>query len=380
MIQIKDKHLCCGCGACVASCPMQCVHFQIDEEGFLYPEVDTSVCIDCGKCERFCPVINKQSPVAPVRVLAAKNKNNEIIMNSSSGGLFTAVAEKCISSGGVVYGAAFDPEWKLRHIAVEELSELSYFQGSKYLQSEVVNVFSSVKEYLKEGRQVVFSGTPCQIAGLKRFLNKEYDNLLAVEIVCHGVPSPKIFREYLARCLNSRTFSDIVEISFRDKREDWVNYHFVVKTIGEKGRMTLIDERASQNLYMQSFLKNYNMRPSCYQCAFKSGSSTADITLADFWGIWDLLPEFYDKYGVSAVFINTDKGDEYINSLDVDSITIDSEDIFSSNSSLHSSPHEPSDRNYFWESWSRGDYKTVEKMCLPTQPSIIRRIINRIIK
>lgn len=379
MIDIRDKHLCCGCGACLTSCPKHCVHFESDAEGFLYPIVNKYECIDCGKCERVCPIINKQPSITPIRIVAAKNKNKTIIKASSSGGLFTAIAEKCLSCGGVVFGAAFDSEWRLRHIAVEESTELSCFRGSKYLQSEVADVFSSVKEYLKEGRQVVFSGTPCQVAGLKRFLNIEYCNLLTVEIACHGVPSPKVFREYINRCLNNTT-KNIEEISFRDKREDWINYHFVITVKGEKGSIALVDERASQNLYMQSFLKNYNMRPSCYQCAFKSGSSKADITLADFWGIWDLQPEFYDEYGVSAVFINNSKGNEYINALDIDSVSVDSEGVFSSNSSLHCSPDEPLDRQNFWEAWSRGDIKAVEKMCLPAQPSIIRRIINRLIK
>lgn len=381
MIQIEDKHLCCGCGSCVMSCPVQCIRFESDAEGFLYPDVDSSACIECGKCERVCPIINKQPPVTPIRVLAAKNNNKDIIVASSSGGLFTAVAEKCISHGGVVFGAAFDSEWKLRHIAVKEASGLSRLRGSKYLQSEAATIFSSVKDYLKEGRQVVFSGTPCQIAGLKRYLNNRYDNLLSVEIACHGVPSPKVFQEYVSRRLNNITTTDITEISFRNKKEDWINYHFVIKTKGKGGKATLIDERASQNFYMQSFLKNYNMRPSCYQCAFKSGRSTADITLADFWGIWDLMPEFYEKFGVSTVFINTCKGNEYLSGLDIESVTIDANDaFFSSNSSLKCSPREPLDRQSFWDAWTRGDIKTVEKMCLPTKLSIIRRIINRLIK
>lgn len=382
MIQIEDKYLCCGCGACISSCPVQCINFQSDIEGFLYPYVDISECIKCGKCERVCPINNEQSSVSPIRILAAKNNNKSIIRTSSSGGLFTAIANECIiSRGGVVFGAAFDLEWELRHIAVEEVSELSCLRGSKYLQSDVTHIFSAVEDYLKNGREVVFSGTPCQIAGLKSYLSKEYDNLLAVEIACHGVPSPKVFREYIGMCLNNRAIADIAEISFRDKKEDWIHYHFIVKTKEEKGEMaTLVDERASQNLYMQSFLKNYNMRPSCYRCAFKLERSTADITLADFWGIGDLRPDFYDKFGVSAVFINSSKGDEFINRLDIDCITVDLAGIFSSNSSIHSSPEEPLDRQRFWDAWVHGDIETVEKMCLPPRPSIISRIINRLIK
>lgn len=197
MIHITDKRDCCGCNSCVQRCPKSCIRMREDDEGFLYPEVDESVCIDCGLCEKVCPVIHQARENRPIVVCAAKNKSEEIRYQSSSGGVFTALANEIIREGGVVFGAGFDENWEVKHDCTETVEGLSAFRGSKYVQSRIGDSFKKAEQFLKIGRTVLFSGTPCQIAGLKRFLRKEYDNLLTVDFICHGVPSPGVWREYL---------------------------------------------------------------------------------------------------------------------------------------------------------------------------------------
>ena len=197
MIQIVDKSQCCGCTACVSVCPKQCIAMQEDEEGFLYPVVDTSLCIDCNLCQKVCPELHPMNTRTPLHVYAAKHKDEQIRLASSSGGIFTLLAEKVIDEGGVVFGARFNASWEVVHDYTETKEGLTAFRGSKYVQSWLGNCFSKVRSFLSEGRKVMFTGTPCQVAGLKQYLRKEYDNLLTVDVVCHGVPSPKVWRMYL---------------------------------------------------------------------------------------------------------------------------------------------------------------------------------------
>ncbi len=197
MINIIDKQDCCGCWACVQVCPRQCISMHEDEEGFLYPKVDVSACMACGLCDKVCPEINQSKPKRPQNVYAAINPDNAIREQSSSGGIFTMLAERTIESGGVVFGARFDEKWDVVHDYTETVDGLAAFRGSKYVQSRIGECYRQAGQFLKAGREVMFSGTPCQIAGLKKYLQREYDNLLAVDVVCHGVPSPKVRRVYL---------------------------------------------------------------------------------------------------------------------------------------------------------------------------------------
>lgn len=192
MIEIKDKKDCCGCSACVQKCPKQCISLKEDNEGFLYPEVDKSMCINCGLCEKVCPVLHQGESRKPLKVYAAKNQDEEIRRQSSSGGIFTLLAEKTIQDGGVVFGARFDEHWEVKHDYTETIEGLAAFRGSKYVQSRMEDNYRKAEMFLKQGRKVLFSGTPCQVAGLKRFLRKYYGNLLTIDMVCHGVPSPLV--------------------------------------------------------------------------------------------------------------------------------------------------------------------------------------------
>lgn len=328
MIEIKDKSQCCGCNACVQRCPKQCIAMCEDEEGFLYPEVDEAICIDCGLCENVCPVINQADARIPLQVYAAKNTDEKIRMHSSSGGVFSILAEQTIKQGGVVFGARFDENWEVKHDYTETIDGVSVFRGSKYVQSKTGDTFKQAEQFLKQNRKVLFSGTPCQIVALKRYLKKEYENLLLVDFICHGVPSPGVWRKYLKQVIaltcDKNTVSShlklllsernaLVEgISFRDKRLGWQKYSFslTLSTTDESGNKNTVSlsESLNENLFMRGFLANLYLRPSCYACPANKGKSGSDITLGDYWGISSLMPDYDDDKGISAISVNTEKG------------------------------------------------------------------------
>ena len=316
MIDIKEKHNCCGCGACVQICPKQCISMSEDNEGFLYPHVNSAICIDCGLCEKVCPVINQNEPNEPLAVYAAKNTNEEIRLKSSSGGIFTLLAEQVITEGGVVFGARFNEGWEVIHDYTETVEGLEAFRGSKYVQSFIGDNFKVAKQFLNNGRKVLFSGTRCQIAGLKKFLQKDYENLLTVEVVCHGVPSPMVWRDYLEykraeRAAGKNTVSSslnelpvITGISFRDKTNGWKKYGFKICYAASKAAENSVSKSGNkanceitpfkEDLLMKGFLKDIYLRPSCYHCAARQGKSGADISIADYWGIQSIHPEIDD--------------------------------------------------------------------------------------
>ena len=334
MIQIKDKSKCCGCRACVQICPKHCITFVSDDEGFSYPSVNIDICVDCGLCEKTCPELNLQPIRTPLRVLAAINKSEETRKESSSGGVFSLFAEEIIKEGGVVFGACFDQDWNVIHTYEETLDGIKKFQKSKYVQSNIGDSYKEAKRFLNENRKVLFSGTPCQISGLKKYLGKEYDNLLTIDFVCHGVPSPMVWKDYLNEvlspqdCAGKNTVSlslsempTIKCISFRDKTTGWEKFGFVVRvnsaSKADKNSVLssyntkdtiLIHERLDVNQYMRTFLSNIDLRVSCYSCTFKRGRSGADVTIADFWGVQLFHPRFNDNKGTSLIMVYTDKG------------------------------------------------------------------------
>ena len=370
MIEIKDKKDCCGCHACASICAKHCITMQSDEEGFLYPVVDKDACTDCGLCEKVCPIINQSEPRKPLKVYAAKNKNEEIRCQSSSGGIFTLLAEKVINEGGVVFGARFDENWNVVHSWTDTIEGIAAFRGSKYVQSTIGGTYREAKEFLKQGRKVLFSGTSCQITGLKKFLRKEYDNLLAVDVVCHGVPSPKIWREYL----ESLHISNIGTISHKDKATGWRGYSFSVKnTEGE----LIYTENASRNKYLRAFVSNLTLRPSCFLCPSKSGKSLSDITLADYWGVEHLLPQMDDNKGTSFICVNTLRGVDIINQLDVMFINVDYQESIPYNSCIVKSTSEPVERQSFWTDYMVRGIKALPKV---KRENVIMRIVKKILK
>lgn len=277
-----------------------------DDEGFLYPKVDTNLCIDCQACVRVCPFHNPAEEDKPKSVYAAFNTNEEIRKDSSSGGVFTILAEKVINEGGVVFGAKFTDDWQVEIVPTETIEGLAAFRGSKYLQAKMANSLSLAKKYLKEGRKVLFSGTPCQIAGLRHYLRKDYENLLAVDFVCHGVPSPKVWRMYLDEVTQAgkRAISDV---KFRDKPNGWKRFNFTL-SYDEKDKSYTMSSYNGDNHFMRAFLSDMILRPSCYHCEAKCGRSKSDITIADYWGIDQVHPQMDDDKGTSLLLVRTEKG------------------------------------------------------------------------
>lgn len=308
MIEIKEKKDCCGCSACVQRCPKQCISLYEDEEGFLYPKVDVETCIDCGLCEKVCPVLNQSEERVPLEVYAAKNPNEQIRRESSSGGIFTLLAEQTIDAGGVVFGVRWNEHFEAVHDYTETKEGLAAFRGSKYVQSQVGNSFKQTEQFLKQGRQVLFSGTPCQILGLKKFLRKDYENLLAVDIICHAVPSPLVWRQYIEEYKKGNGVAYINSIYFRDKTFGWKNYHFSVSYVDNHNRSFIKLQPHDDDAYFKGFLNHLYLRPSCYSCCAKSGRSGSDILIGDCWGIDSLWKESNDNRGCNIVCVNTQKG------------------------------------------------------------------------
>ena len=396
MIQVIHKEDCCGCNGCVQACPVQCISMKTDEEGFSYPVVDTGRCIGCGLCERVCPVLNRMQPRTPLVCYAAKNPDEEIRMKSSSGGVFTMLAERTIRNGGVVFGARFDENWDVIHDYAETIDGIGKFRGSKYVQSRIGDCFKKAKQFLDTGREVLFSGTPCQIAGLKLFLRKNYANLLAVDIICHGVPSPMVWQKYLkeikAREGEKNTvltypISDdmpvITGISFRDKALGWKKYSFAL-TLAEASASAKNSVLRStvfvEDPFMRAFLCNYILRPSCNDCPSKGGRSGSDITIADFWGIQNLLPEFDDDKGVTLAILNTEKGELVFNGLDSVSVACSLDDAVRRNPYWHSSVKRSALREYYFDLSMKGVdcVKILDRISRKMRPTLITRIWSRI--
>lgn len=346
MIHITDKKNCCGCSACVQRCPKQCIRLEEDTEGFLYPQVDEETCIKCGLCEKVCPILNQADKLSVLEVLAVKNPNDEERMNSSSGGVFLPLAREVINQGGVVFGAVYDESWEVHHVYAEKIEDVYPMMGSKYLQSKIGNSFKDAERFLKQGREVLFVGSPCQIAGLRTYLrNKQYSNLLAVDFLCHGVPSPGVWRRYLAETYGGydakeqsrlqatagknsvllsslNATSPIGDIKFRDKRESgWKKFRFVVhqNSASKVNQNTVLSSDIHyDNPFMRGFLSDIYLRPSCYACKCKNGVNHSDLTIADFWGINLIAPKFDDDKGVGLVLVNTPRGKAYFDKLEME--------------------------------------------------------------
>lgn len=365
MIIISDKQNCCGCAACAQKCPKHCITMQQDKEGFFYPIIDTVTCIDCGLCENVCPIINSYEKQSPLHTYAAINKNDEIRLKSSSGGIFTLLAEKIIDDGGVVFGARFDENWQVVIDYTETKDGIAAFRGSKYVQASTLNTYTQCEDFLKIGRKVMYTGTPCQIAGLKHFLRKDYDNLLTVDFVCHGAPSPKVWECYLKEIVG--TLTNARESSVCQKNIGWQLAPFQIIYKKHEDTLTLSIPH-DQNDYMKAFINDMILRPSCYMCATKECNSHSDITIADFWGVKKVIPEMYDNKGTSLVLIHTFKGDSYYKKIDVISKETVFEDGCRGNPAIYSSakPHFRRDLFFIELQSSESIVALIQKMLKPT--------------
>lgn len=414
MIRITDKKKCCRCSACVQRCPKQCIRLEEDTEGFLYPRVNEETCIKCGLCEKVCPILNQADKLPVLEVLAVKNPNEDERMNSSSGGVFLPLAREVINQGGVVFGAVYDESWEVHHVYAEKIKDIYPMMGSKYLQSKIENSYKEAERFLKQGREVMFVGSPCQIAGLRTFLrNKEYPNLLAVDFLCHGVPSPGVWRRYLAEtyggydakaqsCLQAtagkntvllsslNATSPIGDIKFRDKTESgWKKFRFVVrqKSASKADQNSVLSSDIHyDNPFMRGFLSDIYLRPSCYECKCKNGINHSDLTIADYWGINIVDPAFDDDKGVGLVLINSQKGKVYFDSLNMEVHNSSIEIAHQYNGGFNEYTRAHSKRALFFAMISEGN--TVEyavDICLqiPLSSRIkngVKRLVKRVLK
>lgn len=318
----NDKKNCTGCGACAAACKH--LTMIMDDEGFRYPHADDG-CNICGRCQKICPMMDSNGDVLQhlrtielsdvasdtyPKAFAAWNNDSAIRKESSSGGVFSVLAEQTIAAGGLVFGAAFDKELNLRHWVADNNANLAALRGSKYIQSETGDVFLQVEAAVKQGRKVLFTGTPCQVAGLTSFLGCQPQGLLTCDLVCHGVPSEKVFRKYIKE-LEALRGAQVVAVSFRDKKFGWKQYSVKIDfSNGAVYEVTLDNDN-----FMRAFLSNLCLRPSCYCCPFATIPRQGDITLADYWGVSSAHPKIDDDRGVSLIMVNNDKGNTAFNSI-----------------------------------------------------------------
>lgn len=329
MINIEKKKECCGCRACESICPTSAISFNNDTEGFWYPKVDLEKCINCHKCEKTCPWLGERTSHMDVAVCyALKNKDIDSQINSSSGGVFPALANQILSMGGVIFGAQFDSLWQVESGYVECVNQLHKLRRSKYVQSNNLEAYKNVLNFLKEGRKVLFTGTPCQSLALRKYLHKDYENLYVVDIVCHGVPSPLVWNRYLNEISKKfrESIDDIKDIKFKykdKKRYIWRHPGFKIVWKDDKKYEVFSNKTGYEN----GFLTNLFVRPSCHDCKIKKLTSSSDITIGDFWGVEKILPNFYDEEGVSIAMVQTERGRELFDAVkgtfSVTPITID---------------------------------------------------------
>lgn len=370
MIDIVDKRDCTGCWGCANICPKSCITMKTDKEGFDYPIVDESTCVKCKKCINVCPILHKEeienNPVA----YACFNKDEEVRTESSSGGIFTLIATNIIKDNGVVFGARFNELFEVEHSYVESVEDIKVFRGSKYVQSKMGYTFTKVKKFLEDGRKVLFSGTPCQIGGLKSFLGKDYKNLICIDIICHGVPSPLAWKKYKNEISSGKKITDV---SFRDKTYGWKDYSFRMDF--EDG--TRYFEKGAENKYIRGFIGDIYLRNSCYQCKFKSLHRLSDLTLADFWGIENINSDMDDRKGTSFIIVNSKKGNQILQKIieQIEAEKVDLEQSIKYNMSAVRASYRNPRREYFFRNINRFKFnKLVEKTL---KESIYSRLKNK---
>ncbi|NLC26894.1 MAG: 4Fe-4S dicluster domain-containing protein [Fastidiosipila sp.] len=332
---IKSKQACTGCGACQAVCPTECITLDIDEEGFWYPNAG-SACIDCGRCEEVCPIVNRV-PVDDTKqyCVAGRHNNTDVWLASTSGGAFSAICQAFENPAIAIFGAKHLDKSNVIHDFVTNINDIDCFRKSKYSQSNMSGNYCSIRRFLEEGRRVIFSGTPCQVAGVRNFLNKDYDNLLCIDLICHGVGSPGIFDKYI-NYLEGANDSEVVSFEFRSKR--------IVKGLLNQNitRTRFVDGRILENkndIFYQAFIQALILRPSCGECIFAKTDRVGDLTIGDLNNMQAFLPESDKCVNYSTIIVNTEKGDTIMKKLNeyMDLYPVDLDAIAKYNSALISS-------------------------------------------
>ena len=404
MIDITDTRNCAGCEACVNRCPKHCISMKADVEGFLYPVVDKTTCIDCGLCEIVCPITNLAESSKPLQVLATINTDNSIRKESSSGGVFTPLAEKIINEKGVVFGVRFDENWQVVFDYTETLEGLTAYRGSKYVQATINNAYQKCEQFLKEGRWVLFTGTPCQVSALKLYLKKEYSNLITADFACHGAPSREVWSRYLEEEIeNHKTAQRVVvgkstvssslnlmslieDIKFREKSDGWKKFRFVLKfdePSGDVEKSSVLSSIHYLNPYYQAFNTGVLLRPSCYVCKIKNACrSHADITMADFWGISEVDSTFDDDKGTSLILLNTEKGVSFFNNITLRQRSFSYDIALKYNEGLREGSYYHPRRDFFFSNFpnTKSVIALLKESQIPTLSMQISRYKNAIVR
>ena len=369
MIEIEDKKNCCGCHACFNICPQNAILMIEDENGFKIPKIDKRLCVNCGLCEKVCPIIKDVKIENEPEAYAMYNIDEQNRKNSSSGGIFSLLSKEILHLNGVVFGAKFNDKFEVEHDFIENEESLYMFMSSKYVQSTIGDNYKKVKDFLENGRYVLFSGTPCQIEGLKAFLNKDYARLYTQDIICHGVPSPMVWKKYL-EYREEKDGKKPQEINFRNKEKGWKEYETYFKYNDGEYR-----KNHKNDYFMNTFLSNLCLRESCYDCKFKKKNRISDITLGDFWGIDKVISNFSDNKGVSLVIVNSIKGKELFEKIKCKCKfeKTDLNEAIKYNPSMIKSSEKPKNRKVFLERIKSESFELITKQYV-SKKSIIKRI------
>ena len=351
---LENKKACCGCFACFNSCPVHAIEMLSDNEEFKYPVINEDICIQCNKCKQVCPILQQLKRNTQEKAYIAYASNEEERMSSSSGGAFAVFAKYILLSGGSVCGATYNEKMEVEHCIITSTEELYQLKGTKYVQSNVNNVYEQIRLLLKKDVNVLFSGTPCQVAGLKSFLRKDYDNLICIDLICHGVPSPEIWKDYLSSININK---DVKHVNFRyknlDKKTTQIAYYLDDNSI--------VLEEKNDSLYMKGFIQNLYVRPSCFDCRFKGNNRMSDITIGDFWSAKEFHADMADDYGNSAIIIRSDKGQSLLeavkNELVIKDATI--KEVVTWNECLVESTKMNEKRKEFYERWRKEPLQSI---------------------
>lgn len=372
-LKTKNKKECNGCTLCSLICPKHAISMIEDNEGFIYPEIDIKKCINCGKCLKLCSNHSLENTKDTYKAYAVVNNNKDILMKSTSGGVFYAIASVIFKENNAVcFGASFDKELNVKHMKVESLNDIAKFMGSKYVRSDILGIYEQVRNELENGKKVLFTGTPCQTQGLKLFLNKEYVNLYTCNIICHSNPSPKVYKRYI-KGLELNNKSKVIEIRFRTKENGWNNPTPIITFANGK--------QINENTYQKAFSRGLISRPSCSNCKFIKPQNYADITIGDFWGVSKLTDIKGYENGISLCLANTKKGEEIISNLEnVTIIQLDKNvDVFTYNHHEPIKPHR--NREKFFKRLDKcKDEDITQYINKMSQERFIRRIYKKIVR
>lgn len=366
----KNKYRCCGCNACEMICGKKAITMIEDEYGFRFPQIDTEKCVGCGSCQKVCCINNEVELCKPGTVYAASYKNKDISAKSASGGIFAALAKQVLTEGGIVFGSAYTKQFDVEVISIEKIEDLPRLQGSKYVQSSMNSSFLKIKSELQTGRTVLFCGVPCQVEALKRFLGRSYENLLLVDIVCHGVPSNQMLKDYLAFLADKKQM-EIQSIQFRTKTKGQNVYgEIAYRQVSHTGEIAYRQEPliSYKSSYYKLFLNCQTFRDSCYHCKFAGTKRPGDISLCDYWGIEDEHPDFVKEVekeglaGISAIMLNTNAGIAFFERLKQEFLLREStvEQVAKHNPQLQAPSVETAERKQVLDCYRQRGYQGVD--------------------